>query len=117
MDANWLSTRTKSVLHNTTVTIGENEATVHVVELTYGPLHLFITTENPIPSDFHIHPFMYVPKDHLINGNVVCEILEDTPAIRALINELVSKETIKMYTTHPSAHKARIIKSLINFWS
>ena len=116
MDANWLLMRTKSVLHMTTVTIGEIETTVQVIELTYGPLHLLITTEKPM-DDCHIHPFMYVPKDHLNYGQTVCEIVEDTPAIRALISELVSKEPLKMYTTERSAHKARIIKSLTNFWS
>ena len=116
MDANWLLMRTKSVLHMTTVTIGEIETTVQVIELTYGPLHVLITTEKPMPEDFHIHPFMYVPKDHLNYGQTVCEIVEDTPAIRALINELVSKEPLKMYTTEPSAHKARIIKCITSFW-
>jgi hypothetical protein len=116
MDANWLLSRTKSVIHNTTVMIAEVETTIQVLELTYGPLHVLISTETPMPEEFHIHPFMYVPKDHLNYGTSVCEIVEDTPAIRALINELVS-EPVKMYTTEPSAHKARIIKSLTNFWS
>jgi hypothetical protein len=115
MDANWLASRTKSVLHQTTVTIGEAEATVQVIELTYGPLHLLITTEKPI-EDSHIHPFMYVDKDRLNYGRTVCEIIEDTPAIRALIKELIT-EPVKTYTTEPSAHKARIIKCLTNFWS
>jgi len=117
MDADWLASRTKAVLHDTVITIGETETTVQVLELTYGPLHLLITTEKPIGDYFHIHPFMYVPKDHLNYGKTVCEIVEDTPAIRALINELISKEPLKLYTTEPSAHKARIIKSLTNFWS
>ena len=117
MDANWLASRTKSVLHETTVTIGEIETRIQVIELTYGPLHLLITTEAPMPEDFHIHPFMYVAKEHLSYGKTVCEIIEDTPAIRALISELVSKEPVKTYTTEPSAHKARIIKCLTNFWS
>jgi len=117
MDANWLASRTKSLLHETTITIGDTETTVQVIELTYGPLHVLISTENPLPEDFYIHPFMYMPKEHLKNRNMVCEIIEDTPAIRALIDELVSREPPKMYTTHPAAHKARIIKSLVNFWS
>ena len=116
MDANWLLTRTKSVLHNTTLMIGETEVTVHVIELTYGPLHVLITTEEPMPEDFHIHPFMYVAKEHLSYRKTVCEIVEDTPAIRALINELVSTEAVKTHTTESSAHKARIIKCLTNFW-
>jgi len=115
MDADWLASRTKNILHMTTVMIGEIEVTVQVIELTYGPLHVLITTEKPMPEDFHIHPFMYVPKDHLSYENTVCEIIDDTPAIRALINELVT-EPIKTHTTEPSAHKARIIKCLTNFW-
>ena len=116
MDANWLASRTKSVLHETTVTIGEVEVTVHVVELTYGPLHVLITTKDPMPEDFYIHPFMYVTKEHLSYRKTVCEIVEDTPAIRALINELVSPEPVKTHTTEPSGHKARIIKCITNFW-
>jgi hypothetical protein len=115
MDANWLASRTKSVLYQTTVIIGETETTVQVIELTYGPLHVLITTEKPM-EDVHIHPFMYVDKERLSYGKTVCEIIEDTPAIRALITELVSTEPVKTYTTEPSAHKARIIKSLTNFW-
>lgn len=117
MDPAWLLSRTKSVLHNTTVMIGETETTIHIAELNYGPLHLLITTEKPMPEDFHIHPFMYVAKEHLSYGTTVCEVIEDTPAIRALINELVTKEPVKTHVTEPSAHKARIIKCLTNFWS
>jgi hypothetical protein len=116
MDANWLLTRTKSILHETTVTIGETEASIQIIELTYGPLHVLIKTEEPMPEDFHIHPFMYVAKEHLSYRKMVCEIIEDTPAIRALINELVAKEPVKTHATEPSAHKARIIKCLTNFW-
>jgi hypothetical protein len=115
MDANWLASRTKSILHETTVTIGETETRIQVIELTYGPLHILITTQAP-PEDAHIHPFMYVDKERLNYGKTVCEIIEDTPAVRALLDELVSKESVKTYTTEPSAHKARIIKCLTNFW-
>jgi hypothetical protein len=115
MDANWLASRTKNVLHNTVMPIGGTETKIQVIELTYGPLHLLITTEKPIPDDFHIHPFMYVPKERLNYGKTVCEIIEDTPAIRALIKELIT-EPVKTYMTEPSAHKARIIKTLTNFW-
>ena len=115
MDADWLSSRTKSILHDTVITIGETETTVQVIELTYGPLHILITSDKPLPEDFHIHPFMYVANEHLSHRSMVCEIIDDTPAIRALINELVT-EPVKTHATESSAHKARIIKCLTNFW-
>ena len=52
-----------------------------------------------------------------MEGNKVANIIEDTPAIRAMIMELVSEEKRNLYTTTDCTYKARLIKAIASFWS
>jgi hypothetical protein len=46
----------------------------------------------------------------------VQEIIDDTPAVRALLQELVAPAS-KLYTTTDCTHKGSIIQALSLFWS
>jgi hypothetical protein len=97
----WLVTRTKSILVDKSITVngcmGSEEAmsitlTVKAIELNYGPVISFsVTVDNPVndTEDWDDHPFMHI-KD-MESPTEVGNIVEDTPAIRALIEELVAE--------------------------
>ena len=117
---------TKSILYDSTITvIGSNDLNdipiqlhVKAIELDYGPLIDFeVSTSVPFTTsiEWPDHPFM-CSKEYM-EGNTVGNIVEDTPAIRALIAELVSSEKRKFYTTTDCTHKARLIKAIASFWS
>ena len=116
---------TKSILVDTTITvIGSNddgnvpiELHVKAIELDYGPVIDFKVKAVPFTNmiDWSDHPFA-CSKEYM-EGNTVGNIVEDTPAIRALIAELVSSEKRKFYTTTDCTHKARLIKAIASFWS
>lgn len=125
---NWLTERTKSILTDTIIPItiqrdyeGVINATLHIVaiEMNYGPvIHLTVTcsdkfNNDPLTID---HPFMLL-KINKDTNNYLCEILDNTPAVRALIDELVSSNKENLYTTTPTTHIARLLAALELFWS
>jgi hypothetical protein len=125
MDSNWLATRTKSVIADAHLTVeGEKNndetiaITLHVraIELNYGPvIFLEITANHPMTADWSHHPFRYA-KEYM-EDNSVGNIIDDTPAIRAMIAELVSTEERKFYSGTAEEHTARLIKAIAMFWS
>jgi len=123
----WLESRTKSILSKGSLTVegskdGEKtpiKITYEVRELTYGPvLNIRIKCDVPYNKDdvefWDDHPFMWA--DHVEDGTKLGNIVDDTPAVRALVNEL-SAEPAKLYTTTDCSHKGRIIRALCLFWS
>jgi hypothetical protein len=52
-----------------------------------------------------------------IEGNTVANIIEDTPVIRAMIEELSIGTKRKLHTTTDCTYKARLIKAIASFWS
>lgn len=92
---------------------------VKVYEMDYGPVLKIKILTNVRFTDHMLggdHPLMYADEFLEEGKRLVSEIVDDTPAVRALINELVS-EKIKLYTTTDCTHKARLIKSILSFWS
>lgn len=127
-DPVWLNKHTKSVLAKTVITvIGDKDGndipvdlTIEALILDYGPLiHLDIKCSVPLYAkeflDWADHPFLFL-KD-IEQGNTVGNIIDDTPATRALIEELIKPLNTKLYTTTPCTHIRRLIQSLQLFWS
>lgn len=123
----WLAKRTKSILVDTSIIVNgssmlseEDEPitlTVKAIELNYGPVISFsVTVDKPCndTGDWDDHPFMYI-KD-MESPTEVRNIVEDTPAVRALIEELVA-EPKKMYTSTDCTHRSRLIRAIMGFWS
>ena len=125
MSSEWLATRTKSVIADVHLTVeGENDEgttvpiTLHVraLELNYGPvIHFEITASHPLTDDWYNHPFRYAKE--YVEDDSVGNIIDDTPAIRAMIAELVSTEERKLYSGTAEEHTARLIKAITMFWS
>jgi len=124
---NWLAKRTKNVLVDKSIVVygsmmyseADEPITLHVnaIELNYGPVINFtVIVDKPCENmeDWSDHPFMYL-KD-LESPSKAGNIVEDTPAVRALIEELVG-EPKKMYTTTDCTHRGRLIKAIMSFWS
>lgn len=122
----WLQKHTKSLLTKTVITVTGNKngesipirIQVIAYELDYGPvIHLTIKTDVKYKSeeDWSDHPFHFVKE--LENGNAVKNIIDDTPAVRALIIELAESDDKKLYTTTLCSHKGRLIRALSLFWS
>ena len=95
--------------------------TLHVLakELNYGPvIDVTITSDTPFdsstPQEWDDHPFKYVK--NMENKVTVGEIIDDTPAVRALLQELVAPAS-NLYTTTDCTHKGSIIQALSLFWS
>ena len=123
----WLESRTKSILSKGSLTVqGSKDGepvpmriTYEVRELTYGPvLNIRIKCDVPYDKDgddyWDDHPFMWA--DHVEEGTKIGNIVDDTPAVRALVAELSAAPT-KLYTTTDCTHKGRIIRALCLFWS
>lgn len=124
--SDWQKNHTKSILAYTTIrVIGCNdtgdvpiELLVKAIELDYGPVIDFeVRVSVPFTNvvEWSDHPFA-CSTDYMDNGKVA-NIIEDTPAIRALIEELVSEDKRKLHTTTDCTHKARLIKAIASFWS
>lgn len=94
---------------------------IKAYELNYGPVIDFtITSSVPFTNvmDWTDHPLMYVKKNHYDEKKSISEhIIDDTPAVRLLLQELAQKEPFKLYTTTDCTHRARLIQALENFWS
>ena len=133
-DNDWLTKRTKSVLVDKSIVItGSNMSsiadqsitlTVKAIELNYGPVISFsVTVDKPCNNqynwgdwryDWDDHPFMYIDPEG--SPYEIGNIVEDTPAIRALIEELVA-EPKNMYTTTDCTHRGRLLKAIMSFFS
>lgn len=119
--------KTKSVLVDTTLTVDssldgmEVPVSVHirVLELNYGPV-LYFEAKSSVPmgdSDlWDDHPFQWSQK-WLEDRSTVANIIDDTPAIRAMIQELVTVEKRVFYAGTDAGHKARLINAIAMFWS
>lgn len=90
-------------------------------ELSYRPvINYTITVNVPFthPMDWSDHPFMFSKQDNEEqNKYESANIIDDTPAVRAIIQELAQKEPFKLYTTTDCTHRARLIQALESFWS
>ena len=118
--------KTKSVLIDTTLTVESalngvaTPVTIHirVLELTYGPV-LYFEVKSSIALDdpdlWDDHPFQY--SIMWLEEGAVANIIEDTPAIRAMIQELVSTEKHVLHCGTDACHKARLINAIAMFWS
>lgn len=126
-DNECVKTRTKSVLVKSNITVLGNKSGQHVpitlsinaIELNYGPV-IDITIRADVPYhetgfvDWSDHPFMWAK--HVEKGAYISNIVDDTTAVRALIDELVAPEK-ELYTTTNCTHKGRLIRAICNFWS
>ena len=89
---------------------------ITAIELTHGPISLEIVADHPyIPGEWDTHPFMYVEKSSY-NGSSVGEIVENTAAVRGILQELVNLEKLPLYTSTDISHRMRLIKALCLFW-
>ena len=123
--SDWQKKHTKSILCDKTVTvIGTKDDDISIqlhvkaIELDYGPVIDFeVKASIPFTNmmDWSDHPFA-CSTEYMEDGTVA-NIIEDTPAIRAMIMELVSEEKRKLYTTTDCTYKARLIKAIASFWS
>ncbi len=131
--------RYESTLIDTTITVdgskfdmfgyGEGNGPVPIqvkitaYKLDYGPvIDLTITVSVPYtsPMDWSDHPFMLTKRDRddkKTPKSSVGEIIDDTPAVRAILTELAQPEKFKLYTTTDCTHRAALIASLEFFWS
>ncbi len=110
-------TKETSVIMDTSIETEGIVLFVKVVSLKYGPLQCTLHTEKAFSGDItENHPFMYMDTRYVTAGRTVCEFVEDTPAIRAILQEIATPDAVEMFTTTQICHKARLIKSLVNFW-
>jgi hypothetical protein len=109
----------KSTLADETIevdgSVGSIQLRVQAYELDYGPvIELIISVDNEcVVGD---HPFSTIDF-RKVNKGTIHEIIDDTPAIRSLISELVQKEKFELYSTTDCTHRAALIKALTLFWS
>lgn len=130
--------RVKSVLHDCTVLVQgskhdpelpyadsvEIKMTIKVLELNYGPcLDWSLTVDVPCEMGWawDDHPLLLC-RDRKSESRTepvseVGEILDDTPAIRAILADLCDSEPRKLYTGTDCTHRARLIAALEMFWS
>ncbi len=135
------SSRVKSVLHACTAIVqgskhGEDDdgmpisetieitMTIQVLELNYGPcLDWTLTVDVPCEKGWiwDDHPLLLCrarkSEDNEEPVSKVGEILDDTPAVRAMLAELCNPEPKKLYTGTDCTHRARLIAALELMWS
>ena len=122
------NSKAKSILAKAVITVTAKKMgqptpitlTIEAIELNYGPvIDLTIRVSDPLidKMDWDDHPFMFITKFESEDESTVGDIIDDTPATRALIDELVSTETKSLYTTTECSHKGRLIRALSLFWS
>lgn len=112
------------------------QMTMKVVELDYGPcLHWSLSVNIPLDlgEEWDIHPlkrcrevvekfregFDLAEEEECERSRIgaVGEILDDTPAVRALLAELCEAGKRKLYTTADCDHRARLIAAIETMWS
>lgn len=135
----WLIRNTKSVLVDTTVEVVSNEFNrsdpvlikmhVRAIELNYGPcIHFTVRVDRGFQHsmDWDDHPFRGATKESDVDERVNCgddgivemgDIVDDTPAVRAMITELVGTAQEKLYSGTDCTHRARLIACIRMFWS
>ena len=112
-------TNYESTIANETISVegsvGSIQLRVEAYKLTYGPvIEIRISVDKQcIGSE---HPFILINPFKIEKGKVE-DIIDDTPAIRGIINELVQKKKFKLYSTSDCIHRAALIRSLTLFWS
>ena len=122
------NSKAKSLLAKSVYTVTANKMgvstpvtlTVEAIELNYGPvIDITIRVSHPVINamDWDDHPFLFISKYESEDRCTVGDIVDDTPAVRALIDELVNNEPKKLYTTTECSHKGRLIRALTLFWS
>jgi len=126
MSSEWLNAKTKSLLAKTVITVIGNKRgrdvpinlTIEAVELNYAPLiNITITSDVPFSNlvEWDDHPFMHVKE--VENGDSYENIIDDTAATRAIIDELVKNNIKKLYTTTNCTHVSHLINAISHFWS
>ena len=122
------------VIHDVTITVVGHKAqsrddvpikmTIKALELNYGPcIDLSITVDVPCEMgwSWDDHPLLLCrarqekDREHPVTG--AGEILDDTPAVRALLAELCDATPKKLYSGTDTTHRARLIAALEMFWS
>jgi hypothetical protein len=96
------------------------QVSMKAYELNYGPvLDYTIRCSVPFTDLMHWsdHPFMFSNKEQSGKKTTSTNIIDDTPAVRAILEELAAKEPFKLYTTTDCTHRARLIQALESFWS
>lgn len=93
--------------------------TIKAYELNYGPVIDFtVSVDIPYePGVWIEHPFLI---DYQLKGeskDSVGDIIDDTPAIRAIIMELANPEKKELLTTTDCRHRSGLIASLRFFYS
>lgn len=126
--------KVKSVLHDVTITVVGRRAqscddvpikmTIKALELNYGPcIDLSITVDVPCEMgwSWDDHPLLLCrarqEKDRTRPLTGAGEILDDTPAVRALLKELCDPAQKKLYSGTDTTHMARLIAALELMWS
>lgn len=145
MSADWLKSKTKSVLADVTITVTGRRAQesedvpiqLHIVaiELNYGPCISFKARVDVAMEHkgwyWDDHPFRGALKDSdkddpdcttKNDEGVTCvlevaDIVDDTPAVRALITELSQAVAPKLYCGTDCTHRARLISAIRSFWA
>ena len=123
----WQQNNIKRVLIDTRITVHGSkiyqedipiELHIKVLELNYGPVLDFeVTASMKFTNlvEWSDHPLM-CSKEYM-EGNTVANIIEDTPLIRAMLEELSNGPKRKLHTTTDCTYKARLIKAIASFWS
>jgi len=123
----WQQNNMKNVLVDTKITVHGSkiyqedipiELHIKVLELSYGPVLDFeVTASMKFTNlvEWSDHPLMC--STEYMENNTVANIIEDTPVIRAMIEELSFGTKRKLHTTTDCTYKARLIKAIASFWS
>ncbi len=84
---------------------------VHLLELENNQLALKLSTNVPMKDseEWTLHPFRYLKHKNLKS---ICGILNDTPAIRQIIDDLVNPDKFKLYTSYDIDYRAHLIENL-----
>lgn len=138
--AKWLTEHTRSVLADVTITVMANRAqerddipvklTIKAIELNYGPCIHFEATVDVgfVPKGWHWddHPFRGATKDSdthepenssAAGVTSISDIVDDTPAVRALITEVANPMPPKLYVGTECTHRARLLSAIRSFWA
>lgn len=134
-NAAWLQKHTKKVLFDTTLLVTGHKAmscddvpiqlSVKAIELDYGPC-IWWDARVDIPCEigwsWDDHPLLHVrarsEKNRTTPVSSAGEIIDDTPALRALLAELCEPPKQRtFYTDTDCTHRARLIAALELFWS
>lgn len=123
----WQQDNMKKVLVDSTITVFGSkiyqedipiQLHIKVLELSYGSVLDFeVTASMKFTNlvEWSDHPLMC--STEYMENKTVANIIEDTPVIRAMIEELTNGPKRKLHTTTDCTYKARLIKAIASFWS